>query len=41
MTSVAMDPELRGNFIDGAWRPALSGTTRIDLNPADTSGRLG
>jgi len=34
-------PELLGDFIDGNWRPAESGRTRPDVNPADASDVIG
>ena len=41
MTTSASAPELRHNLIGGRWRPAGGGTTRANVNPADTTDQLG
>jgi len=35
------DPDLRRNFVGGSWRPARSGATRPNVNPADVTDILG
>lgn len=41
MTPGGDSGQLTGNFIGGAWQPAITGATRANMNPADTTDVVG